>query len=332
MKLVIATAAALVGAHAGAYKRSVTAGFCDGQLAGNYQHDTEAPENGFFYTCATDDDVDPIVNMCPQADVMDDAGVVSKEQLVYNPNNGNADCSIVSPGGYCDFAENVDFTTDGGVDASIDCTAGSGDDGSGAVTTTTAVTTTVAATEPAGYSATFCQSLGSGNQIFADSCAEGYYYQCANGLTYLMQCPTGTVFSPSLGTCDWSDDVSDCAAAATTTTAAVTTTMDSGSGAITTTTAAATTTVSEVDSCDYDWESPTFGECTTTNWCNGKSSGFYAADSTAECDAGTYYSCNMGVFTELACGAGTRWYVPNPLPAWATQWYGYCNDAADVTC
>jgi len=328
MKLAIATVAALAGAQAAA-----TAGFCDGQLAGNYQHDTEAVDSGFFYTCATDDDVEPIENMCPQADVMDDAGVVSKEQLVYNPNNGNADCSIVSPGGYCDFAENVDFDTNSGVDASIDCTAddASGDDGSGAVTTTTAVTTTVAATEPAGYSATFCQSLGSGNQIFADSCAEGYYYQCANGLTYLMQCPTGTVFSPTLGTCDWSDDVSDCAAAATTT-AAVTTTMDSGSGAITTTTAAATTTASEVDSCDYDWESPTFGECATTNWCNGKSSGFYAADSTAECDAGTYYSCNMGVFTELACGAGTRWYVPNPLPAWATQWYGYCNDAADVTC
>merc|ERR1712066_852153 len=299
MKLTIVTVGAIAGAHAAA-----TAGFCDGQLAGNYQHDTEPVDSGFFYTCATDEDVDPIENMCPQADVMDDAGVVSKEQLVYNPNNGNADCSIVSPGGYCDFAANVDFTTDSGVDASIDCTAddASGDDGSGAVTTSTAVTTTVAATEPAGYSATFCQSLDSGNQIFADSCAEGYYYQCANGLTYLMQCPTGTVFSPTLGTCDWSDDVSDCAAAPTTTTAGVTTTMDSGSGAA------------------------------TTTWCNGKSSGFYPADSTAECDAGTYYSCNMGVFTELACGAGSRWYVPNPLPAWATQWYGYCNDAADVTC
>merc|ERR1712168_1470649 len=301
MKLVIATAAVLVGIHAtgakrstskrwatkrrrslynsqiykrSAYlvdvKRSVTAGFCDGQLAGNYQHDTEAPESGFFYTCATDDDVDPIENQCPQADVMDDAGVVSKEQLVYNPNNGNADCSIVSPGGFCDFAANVDFTMNNGVDASIDCSVK--DDGSGdAVTTTVEVTTTMMATEPAGYSATFCQSLDSGNQIFADSCAEGYYYQCANGLTYLMQCPTGTVFSPTLGTCDWSDDVSDCTAAPTTTTAGVTTTMDSGSGAATTTTAAST----------------------TTNWCNGKKSGFYPADTTAECDAGTYYSCNM---------------------------------------
>merc|ERR1712066_1187462 len=284
MKLTIVTVGAIAGAHAAA-----TAGFCDGQLAGNYQHDTEPVDSGFFYTCATDEDVDPIENMCPQADVMDDAGVVSKEQLVYNPNNGNADCSIVSPGGYCDFAANVDFTTDSGVDASIDCTVE--DDGSGdAVTTTTVeVTTTMMATEPA-------------------------------------------VFSPTLGTCDWSDDVSDCAVAPTTTTTGVTTTMDSGSGAATTTTEAATTTVSEVESCDYDWESPTFGERTTTNWCNGKKSGFYPADSTAECDAGTYYSCNMGVFTELACGAGTRWYVPNPLPAWATQWYGYCNDAADVTC
>jgi len=328
MKLVVASVAALAaGAQA-----AVTAGFCDGLAAGNYQHDTEALDSGYYYTCATEEDSDPIENLCPQADVMDNAGVVSKEQLVYNPNNGNADCSIVSPGGYCDFAANVDFSAGNGVDASIDCTA---DDGSGSATTTTtvAVTTTALASEPAGYNAAFCASLDSGNQIFADSCAEGFYYQCANGMTYLMQCPTGTVFSPSLGTCDWADDVSDCASAATTT-AAVTTTMDSGSGAATTTTTAAatTTTVSEVVSCDYDWSSATFGECQTTNWCNGKASGFYPADTTAECDAGTYYSCNMGVFTELACGAGTRWYVPSPLPSWATQWYGYCNDAADVTC
>jgi len=342
MKLVFSCIAALAAtSHGLVRQRRATAGFCDDKLAGNYQHDTEALDSGFYYTCATDESSDPLEFQCP----MNATGF----QMVYNPNNGNADCSIVSPGGYCDHSDNVDFSAGNGLDAAIDCPIeSSGDDATtvaattaGATTnvvvttadpttvavttpggTTAGATTAAPATMPAGYSAVHCASMASGNHVFEESCAAGYYYQCSNGFTYLQQCPAGTVFDLSTESCNWADEVGDCASVD----------EDNSSATTAAATTAAPGTTAEVQSCDFEWGSETMGQCVTSNWCSGKDSGYYQPDDTTACESGTYYMCNWGVYTELTCGAGFRWNIPNPAPEWATQWYGYCDVQDNVTC
>lgn len=36
------------------------------------------------------------------------------------------------------------------------------------------------------------------------------YYRCANGVSYIEQCPTGTLFDPYLKVCNWANQVSNC--------------------------------------------------------------------------------------------------------------------------
>jgi hypothetical protein len=353
MKLVFSAIAALAASSHGAVRtrRAATAGFCTGQLAGNYQHDTEALDSGYYYVCPNDESDNPLEMVCSKGNDFDADGNLVSVQLVFNPNSGNADCSITSPGGFCDFPQNVDFSANNGVDAAIDCTVveASGDDaatteaaattadaattaepttvvvttasGTSAGQTTAQASTAAPVTMPAGYNPVFCASADSGNHVFEQSCNDGYYYQCSNGFTYLQQCPGGTVFDAATGACDWAENVAACG--------------DSGSGDSSEDEDAATdapATTAEVQSCDFDWTSDTAGQCVTSNACNGKASGYYQADDASACEGGAYYMCNWGVYTELTCGAGFRWHIPSPAPEWATQWYGYCDVDTNVTC
>jgi len=77
--------------------------------------------------------------------------------------------------------------------------------------------------------------------------------------------------------------------------------------------------------CDY-----TTGLCVSDNWCSGKESGYYAAESAEDQAAGKYIMCNWGAYEEMTCASGI-WTVPVPTPEWASQWYGFCAEVEDAT-
>ncbi|XP_078489083.1 calcium-activated chloride channel regulator 1-like isoform X2 [Ciona intestinalis] len=45
---------------------------------------------------------------------------------------------------------------------------------------------------------------------FADPKDCSLYYHCSNGIPYTMSCPSGLVFNPTMGYCDWPDNVPGC--------------------------------------------------------------------------------------------------------------------------
>ncbi len=55
---------------------------------------------------------------------------------------------------------------------------------------------------------TFCE--GKANGFYPYDVCHPKFYQCANGVTYLLECQNGAVFNPASGICDWPHNVPEC--------------------------------------------------------------------------------------------------------------------------
>jgi len=350
MVKIIGVALTLGGTYVSA--STVTAGFCTGLEPGNYAHDTEDCLTGYYYTCSITSPDDPLLEQC----TTDATGA----QMAWN------DCLK-----YCDFASNVDCSTScdattttavstttdivtmAGMDSSsltcdsdgifayndycadgyfYQCSNGAAyikkctdgliyDSASGVCNHAEAVADCTSddsgsGSMPTGYDADFCSDKSDGDHVFQESCGLGYYYSCVATYTFLMTCSSDLIFDSNSGTCNYAADVSDC-------------TVENNSGVTVSPT-------SDIVSCEFDETNADFGKCVTTNWCDGKVSGIYLPDDTADCEAGMYYMCNWGTYAKMSCNAGQRWYVPSATAeddlSWATQWYGYCADESLVQC
>ncbi|KAK2849586.1 hypothetical protein Q5P01_009420 [Channa striata] len=131
------------------------------------------------------------------------------------------------------------------------------------ITTTKATTTTTAAPVDE-----FCK--GKCNGDYANPKNPSTFYSCSNGLTYLMNCPSGLVFNQGFDRCDWP-------------------TPPSPTGCNSTPKTTITTT-----------PTPTTPSTTVDEFCKGKCNGDYANPKNAY----TFYTCSNGLSYLRDCPSG----------------------------